>query len=105
MRPHTGIVLAAAASLALGGCAAITRQELVNQGPQLRSPGATVATHCSGSDWMDNSMIAVFPLPIFAFASPTQEINEITSHDVLQRCGPSDRVTNARVEVDRAWCV
>jgi hypothetical protein len=54
---------------------------------------------------MDNSMMAILPIPIFAFASPTQEINRITAEDVLQRCGPSDRLANRRVEVDRAWCV
>jgi hypothetical protein len=54
---------------------------------------------------MDNSMIAVFPMPIFAFASPTQEVNEITASDVLRRCGPADRLANTRVAVDRGWCV
>ena len=98
--------VAPAAALLLVGCAAITHQELVNEaGRTARPTTAAVSTHCSGTDWMDNSMYAVLPVPIFAFASPTQEMNEITSDDVLKRCGPADRLVNRRVEVDRAWCV
>jgi hypothetical protein len=98
-------VLVAATCVAAAGCA-VTRQELVNRGGQIQPTAATtVASHCSGTETMDNSMIAVFPMPILAFASPTQEVNEITADDVLRRCGPADRLANTRVEVDRGWCV
>jgi len=97
--------LLAATCLAIGGCA-VTRQELVNRGGPAHPEAETLAaSHCSGTETMDNSMIAVFPLPIFAFASPTQEVNEITADDVLRRCGPADRLANTRVDVDRGWCV
>jgi hypothetical protein len=99
------IVLIAATTFAIGGCS-VTRQELVNHAGPIRSAASTtVGSHCSGSETMDNSMIAVFPMPILAFASPTQEINEITADDVLRRCGPAERLANTRVEVDRGWCV
>ena len=52
---------------------------------------------------MDNSMIAVVPVPIVAFASLTQELNEITPDDVLRRCGPPDQLANRHVEVDRRY--
>jgi hypothetical protein len=97
-----GSALAAVASLVLSGCTALTRDVLVNEAGRPRS---AAATHCSGSEWADNSMIAVVPLPIISYASPTQEINEIKPDDVLARCGPLDRLSNRRVEVDRSWCV
>jgi hypothetical protein len=97
--------VAPTAALLLAGCAAITHQELVNDAGRPRPMAAAVSTHCSGSEWMDNSMYAVVPVPIVAFASPTQEMNEIRSDDVLARCGPSDRIVNQRVEVNRSWCV
>jgi hypothetical protein len=104
-RPYGRAVALAATCVAIGGCA-VTRQELVNRGGPLPPAAATTAaSHCSGTETMDNSMIAVFPMPILAFASPTQEVNEITADDVLRRCGPSDRLANTRVEVDRGWCV
>ena len=91
----------AAACLLLSGCTALTTDVLVKDAGR---PKAPVVSHCSGSEWMDNSMVAVVPVPIVAFASPTQEINEITSEDVLRRCGPEDHLVNRRVEVDRGWC-
>jgi hypothetical protein len=93
------------APLVVSGCTALTTQELVNEAGPVRRVAVVATRHCSGSEWMDNSMLAILPIPIFAFASPTQEINEIKSDDVLARCGPSDRLANRRVEVDRAWCV
>jgi hypothetical protein len=67
-----GLALAAVALLVLSGCTALTRDVLVNEAGRPRS---AAATHCSGSEWADNSMIAVVPLPIISYASPTQEIN------------------------------
>jgi len=90
------------AALVLAGCTALTRDVLVKDGGR---PAAAVVSHCSGNEWMDNSMIAVVPVPIVAFASPTQEVNEITPDDVLRRCGPPEQLANRRVEVDRGWCV
>jgi len=93
---------ALAAALVLAGCTALTRDVLVKESAQ---PKPAVVSHCSGSEWMDNSMIAVVPIPIVAFASPTQEINDITTDGVLQRCGPPERLANRHVEVDRGLCV
>ena len=96
----TGALVAAA--LVLGGCTALTRDVLVKESGQ---PAQAVASHCSGSEWMDNSMIAVVPIPIVAFAMPTQELNEIKTDDVLRRCGPPERLANRDVEVNRGACV
>jgi len=91
-----------AAACLVSGCTALTTDVLVNEAGRPRSP---VTTHCAGSEWTDNSMLAVVPLPIIGYASPTQEINEIKTNDVLARCGPPERLTNRHVEIDRAWCV
>src|SRR3989442_9586597 len=93
VRPAATLVVAAA--LALAGCTALTRDVLVKESGQ---PAQAVASHCSGSEWMDNSMIAVVPIPIVAFAMPTQELNEIKTDDVLRRCRPPPGLANPRLE-------
>jgi len=97
-----GVRLAAVTALFLSGCTALTRQVLVDETGRPRPAGVT---HCSGSEWEDNSMMAVIPLPIIGLGMPTQEINEIKSDDVLSRCGPPNRLINRHVEVDRSWCI
>src|SRR5690348_11555923 len=98
----SGGAVVATAALMVAGCTALTRDVLVKESGQ---PAQSVASHCSGSEWMDNSMIAVVPIPIVAFAMPTQELNEIKADDVLRRCGPPERLANREVEVNRGACV
>ena len=100
-----GAQLAAALALFLGGCTALTRQVLVDERARPTPPNSTTVSHCSGSEWQDNSMMAVVPIPIIGLGMPTQEINEIKADDVLSKCGPADRLVNRRVEVDRTACV
>ena len=95
----------AAAALFLSGCTALTRQVLVDERARPTPPNATTVSHCSGSEWQDNSMMAVVPIPIIGLGMPTQEINEIKADDVLSKCGPPDRLVNRRVEIDRTACV
>jgi hypothetical protein len=102
-RTRRGAWLAAAtAAVALSGCTALTRQVLVDERAK---PEAPVVSHCAGSEWTDNSMMAIVPIPIIGLGMPTQEINEIKADDVLSKCGPRDRLANERVEVDRTACV
>ena len=96
--------LAMATALLLSGCTALTRQVLVEDKQPL-PPNSTTISHCSGSEWQDNSMMAVVPIPIIGLGMPTQEINEIKADDVLAKCGPADRLANKKVEVDRTLCV
>ena len=104
-RPGGLAGLAAGAVLLLSGCTALTRQVLVDQRAQPTPPNATTVSHCSGSEWQDNSMMAIVPIPIIGLGMPTQEINEIKADDVLSKCGPPDRLVNKKVEVDRTACV
>jgi len=96
---------AAAAALVLSGCTALTTQRLVDERARPVPPNSRTGSHCSGSEWTDNSMMAVVPIPIIGLGMPTQEINEITVDDVLAKCGPPDRLINRRVDVDRTACV
>src|SRR2546426_9067106 len=100
-----GASLAAATVLFVSGCTALTRQVLVDEQAQPMPPNATRVSHCSGSEWQDNSMMAVVPIPIIGLGMPTQEINEIKADDVLSKCGPPDRLVNRKVEVDRTACI
>jgi len=90
--------------LLVSGCTALTRQVLVDEHARTM-PGTRTVSHCSGSEWQDNSMMAIVPIPIIGLGMPTQEINEITADDVLSKCGPPDRLINRHVEVDRTACV
>src|SRR5207249_2811042 len=89
----------------LSGCTALTREVLVDERARPTPPNATTVSHCSGSEWQDNSMMAVVPIPIIGFGMPTQQTNVITADDVLSKCGPPDRLVNRKVEVDRTACV
>jgi len=103
---HCGDVAGrAAAALFLSGCTALTREVLVDERTRPTPSNATTVSHCSGSEWEDNSMMAVVPLPIIGFGMPTQEINKIEADNVLSKCGPLDRLAKRKVEVDRTACV
>src|SRR3989442_15523159 len=93
-----GAWLAAATALFLSGCTALTREVLVDERTRPTPSNATTVSHCSGSEWEDNSMMAVVPLPIIGFGMPTQEINKIDADNVLSKCGPLDRLRKLKAE-------
>jgi hypothetical protein len=43
--------------------------------------------HCSGSEGVDDSSIAVLPVPVVAFVVPHANLHEIKADDYLKRCG------------------
>ena len=61
--------------------------------------------HCSGTEWADNSSIAVLPVPIVAFITPHFDLHHISSEPYLNRCGASTRVVNRTVSVNRLACM
>jgi hypothetical protein len=91
-------MLAAVAMLAASGCVT----SLV--GEDSRST-ATIVSHCSGSEWQDNSSIAALPIPIVAFFSPHADLNEVNADTVLRRCGEPARMVNRRVDENTTACV
>ncbi len=61
--------------------------------------------HCSGSEWVDDSSIAVLPVPIVAFIVPHFDLNKVSSEPYINRCGGSTRVVNRDVSVNRIACL
>lgn len=61
--------------------------------------------HCSGTEWVDDSSIAVLPVPIVAFITPHFDLHKISSEPYLNRCGSSTRVVNRTVVVNRIACL
>src|SRR2546428_10276923 len=93
-----GAQLAAATALLLSGCTALTREVLVDERARPTPPNATTVSHCSGTEWQDNSMMALVPIPIIGFGMPTQQTNVITADDVLSKCRPPERLLNPKGE-------
>lgn len=61
--------------------------------------------HCHGSEWVDDSAIAVLPVPIVAFITPQVDLHHVASEPYLNRCGASTRVVNREVSVNRLACM
>ena len=67
---------------------------------------STVGTsHCSGSEWADDSTLAVIPIPVVAFLMPHTDLNDIKADNYLKRCGDSSRLINREVDVGKGACV
>lgn len=66
---------------------------------------AGIEGHCSGSEWADDSSIAVLPVPVVAFVTPHVDLHHVTSEPYLNRCGSSTRVVNREVVVNRLACM
>lgn len=66
---------------------------------------AGIEGHCSGSEWADDSSIAVLPVPVVAFVTPHVDLHDVTGEPYLNRCGPSTRVVNREVVVNRLACM
>lgn len=61
--------------------------------------------HCAGSEWVDDSSLAVLPVPVVAFFVPHFDLHKLTSEPYLNRCGASTRVVNREVSVNTAACL
>ena len=60
--------------------------------------------HCAGSEWVDDSSLAVLPVPVVAFFVPHFDLHKVSSEPYLNRCGASTRVVNREVSVNKAAC-
>lgn len=61
--------------------------------------------HCAGSEWVDDSSLAVLPVPVVAFFVPHFDLHKVTSEPYLSRCGASTRVVNRDVSVSKTACI
>ena len=84
-------------TLSVGGCSTLIQDN--------QQPVSSGAAHCSGSEWTDDSSIAVLPVPVVAFFSPHADVHEIRADDYVKRCGESTRLVNREVKVSRVACV
>jgi len=86
------------ATLLLSGCTSTLVRDDVKR-------TAGVEGHCSGSEWVDDSSIAVLPVPVVAFVTPHVDLRNVSSEPYLNRCGASTRVINREVSVNRLACM
>jgi hypothetical protein len=84
-------------SMALTGCS----KALVYDDVKHAQTGAL----CSGSEGVDDSSMAVLPVPVVAFFVPHVNLHDIKADDYLRRCGDSTKLVNRRVTVNRVACI
>jgi hypothetical protein len=61
--------------------------------------------HCAGSEWVDDSSLAVLPVPVGAFFVPHFDLHRVSGEPYLNRCGASTRVVNRDVSVNKTACL
>lgn len=54
---------------------------------------------------MDNSSLAMLPVPVVAFFVPHFDLHKVVSEPYLNRCGASTRVVNREVSVNTTACI
>lgn len=91
------VAILASTSLLFGGCTTA----LVHDDITYPRTGA----HCSGSHGVDDSSIAVLPVPVVAFVVPHVNLHEIKADDYLKRCGDPTKLINRNVTVNRIACI
>jgi len=91
-------LLSLSAVLILTGCS----EALVKDDTHYADAGAG---HCSGSEWADDSTLAVLPIPVVAFFMPHTDLNEIKADDYLKRCGSPDKLINREVDIGHGACI
>jgi hypothetical protein len=64
------------ASLLLSGCTSTLVRDDVKRTAGLNG-------HCAGSEWVDDSSIAVLPVPIVAFITPQVDLHHVASEPYL----------------------
>ena len=82
----------------LSGCS----YSMVHDNP---TPTANVIAHCEGSENVDDSSIAVVPVPIVAFLSPHADLHTVEPEDYLNRCGQPTRLVNRDVTLNKTNCI
>ena len=70
-----------------------------------KQPVSQNAAHCEGSEGVDDSSIAVLPIPVVAFFVPHIDVRDIRAEDYVNRCGDRKKLVNREVKVSRMACV
>lgn len=66
---------------------------------------AKTGARCSGSEGVDDSSLAVIPVPLAAFFVPHVNLHDIRADDYLKRCGEPTKLINRHVTVNRTACI
>ena len=98
INPKLSYLIIPAAIWILSGCS----QSLVKDDTRQISSGTS---HCAGAEWVDDSTIAVLPIPVVAFLMPHTDLNDIKADNYLKRCGDSTKLINREVDVSHGACV
>jgi hypothetical protein len=91
--------LTVATCLVISGCASAPEEA------ETKQKVAQIDKRCEGSEWVDNSSVAVLPVPVVAFFVPHADTNDIEEHKYVSRCGEKSRLKNEEVVVSKAACV
>jgi hypothetical protein len=83
--------------LVLSGCT----KALIHDDVKYAKTGA----NCSGTEGVDDSSLAVLPIPVVAFFVPHWNLHDIKADDYLKRCGDPTKLINRHVEVNRTACI
>jgi len=97
-RNYLGWVIILAAAMALSACSSTLIEDAKKPVPQNTA-------HCEGSETVDDSSVAVLPVPVVAFFVPHADTNEIRAEDYVKRCGDRKKLENRKVQVSKAACV
>ncbi len=91
------------ASVLVGGLFLAGCTTTVIDDPKRQVSADTV--RCEGNEWVDDSSVAVLPVPIVAFFVPHTDTGELKAEEHLKRCGEPTKLANRRVEVSRTACI
>ncbi len=91
-------VLILSIALLLSGCTSTLVRDDVKR-------TAGLDGHCAGSEWVDDSSLAVLPVPVVAFFVPHFDLHKVSGELYLNRCGASTRVVNRDVSVNKTACI
>ena len=94
---HGYLAILTSAALVFGGCTTALVHDDVKY-PKTEA-------HCSGSQGVDDSSIAVLPVPVVAFVVPHANLHDIKADDYLKRCGDPTTLINRKVVVNRTACI
>lgn len=89
--------LGVALTVFLAGCTT----KLIHDDVRVAQTGA----QCSGSEGVDDSSIAVLPVPLVAFFVPHVNLHDIKADEYLKRCGDPSKLVNREVVVNRTGCI
>ena len=86
--------------LALNGCT----KALIHDDVKSAQASGPIG-HCAGSEWVDDSSLAVLPIPVVAFVVPHWNVQDIRADEYLKRCGDPTKLINRHVGVNHTACI